>query len=50
MQKHKTCIEIQLQNVLLAMCIQVRHTGADLLHEAFFKFTGPIRSEINLNM
>ena len=35
---------------------QVRnaHSGADLLHEAFFKFTGPIRSEIrlmnNLNM
>ena len=25
------------------------HTGADLLHEAFFKFTGPIRSEISFD-
>ena len=28
--------------------IVVSHTGADLLHEAFFKFTSVIRSEISL--
>ena len=25
------------------------HTGANLLHEAYFKFTGPIRSEISFD-
>ena len=30
-----------------ALVMHVGHTGADLLYKAFFKFTGPIRSEIN---
>ena len=39
---------------LVYLCKFTYHTGVDLLHEAFLKFTGPIRSEIsvmiNLNM